>query len=95
MASIVECGPNAVYCVGWDLLPSSGPLQRFESAIRFTDEVCKAEEDASRHLARTYPTRSSQVKAWWGGGGVMTGSAAAAVSHASVQGKWVAGGTYC
>lgn len=93
MASIVECGPNAVYCVGWDLRPSSGPLKRFESAVRFIDEVCKAEEDASRHLARTYPTRSSQIGL--GGGGLMTASAAAAVSHASIKGKRVVGPTHC
>lgn len=26
MASIVGCEPNVVYCVGWGLRPSSGPL---------------------------------------------------------------------
>lgn len=65
MASIVECEPNAVYCVGWGLRPSSGPLQtRFESAIRCTMKCCRGDEDASRHLARAYPTNSSEGKAF-------------------------------
>lgn len=94
MASIVECEPNAVYCVSWGLRPSSGPLQqRFESAIRSTDEACKGEESAVRHPAIAYPTKSDQERSFERQ--FMTQSAAAAELHAWVEEKRGVEATHC
>lgn len=57
------------------------------------DEVCRGDEDVSRHLTRAYPTNSSEGKALERQ--LVIWSAGAAKLHTWVEGERVVEATHC